>query len=237
MSSAASSSSSSSSSRPAPSDTRKRVLLVDDHPIIRQGLAMLIDGSADLHVVGTAEDVPAGLEAVARLSPDVVVVDLSLKSSNGMDLIKQLREQRSAVPVLVLSMHDEALHAQRVLRAGAQGYIMKDQASQQVLTALRQVLAGGTYVSPAVQARAAATTPDGKAAGAATASPVERLTNRELEVFRLIGAGTGPRDIADRLGLSIKTVETHRENIKAKLGLRSAPELLRFAMQYVMDNP
>lgn len=211
-------------------DTRKRILLVDDHPIVRQGLAQLINASPDLHVIGGAEDVSGAMAEIANLKPDVVVVDLSLKSSNGMDLIKQLREQASPVPILVLSMHDETLHAQRVLRAGAHGYIMKDQASQQVLTALREVLAGRNYISPELAARADPAT-------VATTTPVQSLTNRELEIFRLIGQGTGPRDIAERLGLSIKTVETHRENIKGKLGLKSAPELLRFAMQYVMDKP
>jgi DNA-binding NarL/FixJ family response regulator len=214
---------------------RSKVLLVDDHPIVRQGLAQLINEEADLLVCGQAEDTPQALKAVAELSPDVAVVDISLKDRSGIDVIKEIHGIKPNLPVLVLSMHDENLQAERALRAGARGYIMKQEATAKVLTAIRRVLKGDIYLSDKMATRMLHQLVDARSAPATT-SPLQTLTNRELEVFTLIGQGIGPRDIAERLSLSVKTVEAHREHIKSKLNLKSGNELIRHAMQYVMDH-
>lgn len=223
------------SNKPSEPRTGKaRVLLVDDHPIVRQGLGQLINEEPDLAIVAEAEDFPQALAAVDAANPDVAIVDISLKDRSGIELIKEIRARRPGLPILVLSMHDESLHAERVLRAGAKGYIMKQEATEQVMNAIRRVLRGEVYLSERMSSRLV----NRLVAGPQNAggSPIERLSDREFEVFQMIGQGVGPSEIAERLGLSVKTVETHRERIKEKLNLASGSELIRYAMQYVMDE-
>lgn len=211
--------------------TRRGVLIVDDHPIVRQGLAQLINQEDDLEVCGQAEDAHQALRAVRELGPDLVVADISLRETSGMDLLKDLKIQHPSLPVLMLSMHDETVYAERALRAGARGYIMKQEATERVVAAIRRVLAGEVYVSDGMAARMVSklATPGGRIGG----SPVDCLSDRELEVFRLIGEGHSTRQIADRLHLSIKTIETYRAHVKDKLDLRDANELLRAAIEWV----
>jgi DNA-binding NarL/FixJ family response regulator len=211
---------------------RKRtVLIVDDHPIVRQGLAQLIDQERDLQVCGQAQDAHEAMQAIRTLSPDMVIVDISLKDTSGMELIKDLKVRYPDLPVLTLSMHDEAVYGERALRAGAKGYIMKQEATEKVVTAIRRVLAGEVYVSDDMAAKMVSKLVGG--GSRKTGSPVECLSDRELEVFRLIGEGYGTREMAEKLHLSIKTIETYRAHIKDKLGLEDANELLRCAIQWV----
>ena len=211
--------------------SRHTVLIVDDHPIVRQGLAQLIDQETDLQVCGQAEDAHEAMQAIRTLHPDMVIVDISLKNTSGMELIKDLKVQHPELPVLTLSMHDEAVYGERALRAGAKGYIMKQEATEKVVTAIRRVLAGEVYVSDGMAAQMVSKIVGGgtKKAG----SPVDRLSDRELEVFRLIGEGFSTREMAEKLHLSIKTIETYRAHIKDKLGFQDANELLRSAIQWV----
>jgi DNA-binding NarL/FixJ family response regulator len=217
--------------------TKAKVLLLEDHPIVRQGLAQMINDEPDLHVCGQADDTQSALELVKQESPDIAVVDISLKDRSGLDMIKELHEIKPGLAVLVLSMHDEKLQAERALRAGARGYIMKQEATDKVLTAIRRVLAGDIYLSDRMATQMLHKLVDTRNTPAAKLSPLQSLTNRELEIFTLIGHGKGPREIASDLSLSIKTVEAHREHIKAKLNVKTANELIRHAMQYVMDHP
>ncbi len=212
---------------------RTRVFIVDDHPIVRQGLAQMINQEGDLTVCGEAEDTENALEAIAELHPDLVLVDLSLKGGNGLELLKALRARANMAPVLVVSMHDESLYVERVLRAGARGYIMKHEATDTMMSAIRRVLRGEIYVSDKMLTkllgRFVLDAPN------TSTSTLERLSNRELEVFRLIGAGHSTRHIASVLHVSIKTVESHRAHIKEKLQLNDTGALVRYAMQWV-DN-
>jgi len=207
------------------------VLIVDDHPVVRQGLAQLINEEKDLEVYGHAEDAPQAMQAIKELKPDMVIVDISLKDTSGMDLIKDIKIQYPNLPVLTLSMHDESLYAERALRAGAKGYIMKQEATERVVTAIRRVLAGEIYVSDSMAAKMVSKLATGVAP--LGVSPVDTLSDRELEVFRLIGEGCKTREIADRLHLSVKTIETHRAHIKEKLGLKDGNELFRFAVEWL----
>lgn len=219
---------------PPPIVNRKpktRVLLVDDHPILRRGLGQLINQEADMTVCGEAEDAPKAFDAVAELNPDVVVVDVSLKGSNGIELLKNLKSRYPNLPVLVLSMHDETLYAERAIRAGGLGYIMKDEAFEQVLLAIRQVLKGEIFLSDKMKGRMLQQVAFGR--GKKVGSPIETLTDRELEVFRLIGQGHGTRQIAEELHLSVRTVEAYREYIKEKLNLKNATELVQHAFHWV----
>lgn len=210
---------------------KTRVLLVDDHAILRQGLVRLINHEADMTVCGEAEDAAKAFSAVETLKPDIVVVDISLKGSNGIELIKNLKARHADLPMLVLSMHDECLYAERALRAGSLGYIMKEEAIEQVLVAIRRVLAGEIFLSEKMKSRMLQTMAHGK--GKVVTSPIEQLTDRELEVFRLIGEGHSTRQIAGELHLSIRTVEAYREYIKAKLNLKNATELVQHAFHWV----
>ncbi len=216
-----------------PPRRKSRILLVEDHPIVRQGLALLINEEPDLEVCGHAEDVEGGHAAARTLRPDLVVVDLFLKGGDGLTLVKTLREEQPDLPTLVLSMHQESLHAERALRAGARGYVMKEEATAHVLRAIRKVLGGEVCVSDRVASRLLSRAVDGGGRGG---GPLERLSDREFEVFSLLGQGVGPREIAERLSLSVKTVDAHRENIKSKLGIKSGPALLRFAIEYSMGE-
>jgi DNA-binding NarL/FixJ family response regulator len=211
--------------------SKRQVLIVDDHPVVRQGLSQLIDQEADLHVCGHAEDAYQAVQAVKQLKPDMVIVDISLKDTSGMDLIRDIKVRYPSLPVLTLSMHDESLYAERALRAGAKGYIMKQEATEQVVTAIRRVLAGQIYVSDSMAAKMVSKLATG--AAPLSASPIESLSDRELEVFRLIGEGHKTRDVADKLHLSVKTIETYRAHIKEKLGFKDGNELFRFAVEWV----
>ncbi|MBI1882807.1 MAG: response regulator transcription factor [Chlamydiae bacterium] len=208
-----------------------KVLVVDDHPVVRQGLTQLINQEKDLVVCGDVEGGAQGLDAIKRLSPDVVIVDISLRGMSGLDLIKNIKVRYPDLPILVLSMHDESLYAERVLRAGARGYIMKEEAIGKVLVAIRCVVDGEVYVSQKMTARILEKSIGGRFEK--SVSPVERLSDRELEVFQMIGKGFATRQVAKQLHLSVKTVETYRENIKEKMKLDNATELVRHAIQWV----
>lgn len=217
-------------SKKPPGQNRKRILIVDDHPMMRQGLAQLIALEADLAVCGEAENAGAALDAIGAQKPDLVLVDISLPGKNGLELIKDFQAVQPELPVLVISMHDESLYAERVLRAGGRGYIMKQEGGKKLMQAIRQVLDGKIYVSEKMSAEILEMF-SGRRSGAES-SPLERLTDREFEIFQLIGQGQGTRDIAEKLHLSVKTVDVHRANIKAKLKLESASELIRFAVRW-----
>jgi DNA-binding NarL/FixJ family response regulator len=209
---------------------KKRIFIVDDHPMMRQGLAQLIGAEPDLMVCGEAEDAGRALDAVGTLKPDLVLADISLPGKNGLELIKDLQAMQPGLQVLVISMHDESLYAERVLRAGGRGYIMKQEGGKKLMQAMRQVLEGRIYVSEKISAGILETLSGGRAG--IQGSPMEKLSDRELEVFQLIGQGKGTRDVADALHLSVKTVDVHRANIKAKLKLNSASELIRYAVRW-----
>jgi DNA-binding NarL/FixJ family response regulator len=208
-----------------------RVLIVDDHPIVRQGLAQLISQENDLEVCGEAGDATGAVEAVQELSPDVAIVDVMLKGTSGIELIKELRTENRDLRILVISMHDEAVYAERALRAGAHGYIMKQEATHEVLTALRKVLRGDVYVSEEMVGRILRRMVGGSGAGG-----IEQLSDRELEVFQWIGRGLSVNDIAEKLKVSPKTVETYRAHIKEKLGLTSAADVLRVAVSWLEQS-
>ena len=214
--------------------THNRVFVVDDHPIVRQGLTLMINREPDLVVCGEAEEARTALDEMADTQPDIVIVDISLSGPDGIDLIKAIRVRHATLPVLVLSMHDELIYAERALRAGANGYIMKQEATDRVLIAIRRILKGDVYLSD----RAASRIAEQYVRGAATPSrpAVAVLSDRELEVFRLIGAGHSTRQIAETLHLSIKTVETYQAHIKEKLSLRSARELVQYAIEWTLSN-
>lgn len=221
--------------RPAPAPASRkskyRVLLIDDHPILRKGLAELINQEPDLMVCGEAEEAPKAFEAVGSLNPDVAVVDISLKGGNGLELIKNVKARYPDLPLLVLSMHDETLYAERALRAGSLGYIMKEEAIEKVLTAIRHVIAGEIFLSDRMKARLINQLVGGRIKQGG--SSIDSLSDRELEVFRLIGEGRGTRQIAEELRLSVRTVEAYREYIKDKLNLKNGTELVQHAFQYV----
>jgi DNA-binding NarL/FixJ family response regulator len=211
--------------------SKKRILLVDDHPMTREGLAQLIDNQPDLKVCGEAGNAPEALEKIASLKPDIVLTDITLPGRNGLELIKDIQAMHPGVLVLVISMHDEVLYVERVLRAGGRGYIMKQEGGKKIAEAIRQVLNGHICVSEKMSAKILEIF-SGHGANVAT-SPVERLTDREFEVFQLIGQGIEAKQMADKLHLSTKTVEVHRANIKAKLKLNSMAELIRYAVRWV----
>jgi DNA-binding NarL/FixJ family response regulator len=212
---------------------KHRVLLVDDHPIVRQGLALLIDRENDLSVCGEAEGAHSAFHAIATLRPDIVVLDISLSGPDGLDVLKEIRMKTTHLPVLILSMHDESIYAERAMRAGANGYIMKQEATEKVLIAIRRILQGEVYLSDRLtnsmlRQYVRGTSP-------AQASPLVNLTDRELEVFRLIGEGHGTRQIADQLHVSVKTIESYQAHIKDKLALKNARELLQHAIEWTVN--
>jgi len=218
--------------QPDKTDKNKtNILIVDDHPIVRQGLAEMVNHEDDLEVCGQAEDAHQAMQALKELKPDMAIVDISLKETSGMELIKDLNAQYPNLPVLALSMHDESLYAERALRAGAKGYIMKAEATEKVIMAIRKILSGGIYLSDKMSSKMMHKFVGGNAE--INTSPVERLSDRELEVFQLIGKGFGTRQISERLFLSIKTIETYRAHLKEKLNLADAAELLQYAIQWV----
>jgi len=212
-----------------PALTKKRILIVDDHPMMREGLAQLIEHEPDLVTAGQAESAAQAVQAIAVAQPDLLLLDISLPDKNGIEVIKDVHTLHPALSILVVSMHDESLYAERVLRAGARGYIMKQEGGKKLMLAIRQVLAGQIYVSEKISAKILETfsghRPNSK-------SPVEKLSDREFEVFQLLGQGEGTRQIAQRLHLSIKTVEVHRANVRKKLELASGGELVHYAIRW-----
>jgi DNA-binding NarL/FixJ family response regulator len=208
----------------------KRVLIVDDHPMMRQGLAQLIDNEPDLKVGAEADKGNQVMAVLAAQKLDLVLLDISLPDRNGLEIVKDIRALQPGLPVLVVSMHDESLYAERVLRAGARGYIMKQEGGKKLMQAIRQVLEGKIYVSEKMSTRLLETLSGRK--DSPGSSPVQRLSDREFEVFQLIGEGKGTREIAAHLHLSVKTVEVHRARIKEKLELKSATEVVRCAVRW-----
>ena len=213
---------------------KKKVLIVDDHPIICMGLACLFNQEEDLLVCGEAHNAHEALEAIDALQPDVTIIDISLKGQSGIELIKNIRNKHPKFPILVLSVHDESIYAELVLRAGAMGYIMKQEASEKIVAAVHQVLNGDLYVSNQMASNMLHKYLNGRSA--ITASPLEILSDRELEVLRLMGQGYGTRQIANELIVGVKTVETYRSHLKKKLNLKNSPELVKYAIQWVQSE-
>ena len=209
---------------------KTHILVVDDHPIVRERLADLINREPDLHVCCEAEDSRQALQAFESGRPDFAIVDITLRNGFGIDLVKQLKERDPALRVLVLSMHDESVYGERALRAGAGGYLNKQQATRKIVEAIRRILAGDIYVSEKLAGSLLHKSAGSPAAGG---NPTDVLTDRELEVFRLLGRGLGVRQIAGKLFVSTRTVEAHREHIKQKMKFRSSRELLRYAIEFM----
>jgi len=223
------------SATPTKPARKARILVVDDHPLFCEGVVQLINRQNDLACCGVAGNVAAARAALLKLKPGLVLLDLRLGNEDGLELIKDLGNQCPDIPILVVSQYDEALYAERALRAGALGYVMKEEATAEVLSAIRSVLAGELYVSRKMGAlvlhKLLQGKPDFHRPG------IECLTDRELQVFQLLGTGLSSRQVSAELHLSIKTIETYRENIKHKLGLNNAPELLRHATEWAQGHP
>ena len=213
----------------------KQILIVDDHPMMREGLAQLINREKDLAVAGEADSAARAVEQTAQLKPDLVIVDITLPGRSGLELIRDIHAVHSAALVLVVSMHEESLYAERVLKAGGRGYVMKQAGGKKLMEAIRQVLSGQIYVSTDTSARILETF--SRTSGEPPATGVQSLSDREFEIFQLIGQGENTRDIAKKLNLSVKTVEVHRLNIKSKLKLATASELIHFAVRWMQSNP
>ncbi len=211
-----------------------RILLVDDHPITRQGVAALINREHNLIVCGEADSAPKALELITKSPPDLAIVDISLRSMSGIELIKNVKAIMPSLPVLVMSMHDESLYAERALRAGAQGYVMKQEASEKILTAVRRLLDGEIYLSDAMKEKMLHHIVSTKKED--TRFSIDKLSDREMEVFQFIGNGYSTRQIATRLNLSVKTIDSYREHLKLKLQLENGSELLRYAIQWVKSQ-
>ncbi len=215
-------------------EKKTQVLIVDDHPVIRDGLVTIINHEPDLNVCGQAGDAYTALKAVAELKPDVVVTDISLKSSDGIELTKNIKARYPKLPVIILSVHDESLYAERALLAGAKAYLMKDKVSENIIKAIRMVLTGEIYVSDAILKKFLHKIAGDKAG--TTKTPIESLSDREFEVFRLIGEGLKASQIAEQLHLSIKTIETYRTRLKEKLDLVNASELLKYSIRWAKSQ-
>lgn len=219
---------------PASAVERKKILIVDDHPMMREGLRGVIDRQSDMRVCGEVENAQQAMEAVRKLSPHLALVDITLPGKSGLELVKDLKAQNPDIKVLAISMHDESLYAERMLRAGASGYITKQQPPEELIKAVRQVLTNHVYVSRELSQnllRRFSGTPQ------ASQSPMEVLTDREFEVFQLIGEGKASKDIARQLHLSAKTVAVHNANIRQKLNLKSTAQLIRYAVQFESLRP
>jgi DNA-binding NarL/FixJ family response regulator len=217
-------------SRPSTSRQRRKVLVVDDHPIVRLGLRRLIDQQRDLAFCAEAETREEAEAAIRKHRPDLIIIDISLKHGDGIELVKDTRAHYPTLPILVLSMHDEAIYAERVLSAGANGYLMKQAAPDLLLLALRRVLGGGMYVSDAIGSSMLRRVAEG--GRHVVSNPIERLSNRELQVLQMIGSGMSTREAAAALKLSTKTVESHRERIKHKLHLTTGSQLVQYAVNW-----
>jgi len=214
---------------------KKKVLVIDDHPIVREGLTYLIDEEEDIVVCGSAENIPEAIKAIKNLKPDVVTVDISLEDASGLELIKEISGQFPGLPILALSIHPECFYAERAIRAGAKGYITKQEATQKVVMAIREVLAGRMYLSQEMNNKLLSGFVGDSKSDFET-SPIDRLTDRELEVFSLLGQGKGTREVAERLCVSVKTIETYRLRIKEKLHIDTNSELLQHAFQWVNEQ-
>lgn len=208
----------------------KRLVLIDDHPIMRHGLAQLIRAEEGLDVIGEAGSARDGLEVVGKLKPDLAVIDLTLPDKNGLELVKDIRALHPATQCIVLSMHDETLYGERSLRAGARGYVMKEEAADHLVTAIRKIISGGLYVSESLNARMLEQV---TGASRSKATGMDALTDRELEILSLIGSGVPTKNIAAQLSISARTVEAHRAHIKEKLGMTDGASLVRYAVQWV----
>ncbi len=219
---------------PGADTTVHRILIVEDHPIVRDGINELACRESDLSVCAQTADPQEALQLIEDLRPDMAIVDISLGNTSGLELTKRIRARGHMLPILILSMHDEAIYAERALRAGASGYIMKKEASELLRAAIRQVLSGGIYLSQAMTARLVRSLVRGQKGP--PAYPIDGLTDRELEIFCLIGKGLGTRQIAEALHVSIKTVESHRAHIKDKLMLQDANELLLSAIRWAQEQ-
>jgi DNA-binding NarL/FixJ family response regulator len=211
---------------------KSRIMLVDDHPLLRHGIAELVNGEANLEVCGEAGNMQDAFTLAGKLEPDLVIIDVSLDGNNGIELMKNLSTRYSSMPLLAYSMHDESIYAERALRAGAKGYVMKQASADVLLGAIQQVLSGKMYLSKQMSEHLL-----GKLVGAGTSaapvgSPIEKLSDRELEVLQHMGQGLGTSQIADKLCLSVKTIETYREHLKDKLNLTSGQSLLRYAIEW-----
>jgi DNA-binding NarL/FixJ family response regulator len=216
---------------PPPTPPRRTVLLVDDHPFMRAGLAQLIERQPDLAVCGEAGDPTEALRAVGKSKPDLILTDLTMPGRSGLEFVKDLLAAEPTLSILVVSMHDEAVYAERALRAGARGYIMKEAGGEALLAAIRRVIGGEVYLSPRMSTRILEGLSARKPRG--STSPIEQLSDREFEVFQLIGQGKSTRDVAEQLHLSSKTVDVHRSHIKEKLGLKDSTALIRHAVRWV----
>lgn len=216
------------------SERKTRILLVDDHAVVRFGMARLIEQQPDLEICGEEEEASRALAAVSRLKPDLVIADISLKDSSGLELMRNIKSHNPKLPVLVVSTLDESIHAEAAFRAGALGYVMKSESLEQIIPAIRRVLTGNIYVSNALATRLLEQQVRGRPA--VRQSPVEGLSDRELEVLRLIGEWKKTGEIARELHLSVKTVEYYREQLKLKLNLKSGAELTRYATSWASGN-
>jgi DNA-binding NarL/FixJ family response regulator len=212
---------------------KKRIVIIDDHPIVRQGFAQLINRESDMETVGEAEDSASAMRVIDEQEPDLALIDLSLKDSNGLELIKNLAASDGKLKMLVISLHDEKVYAERALRAGAKGYVMKSEATKNVMTAIRSVLRGDVYLSDTMRGRIIERYTEGRIVDG---NPTEILSDREFEVFQLIGSGLQTSKIAEQLNLSVKTIETYKSHIKTKLGLSSGTELMQRAVEWELSQ-
>jgi DNA-binding NarL/FixJ family response regulator len=218
------------------SSTKTRVVIVDDHPMIRRGISDLINRESDMEVVGEAGTMQEAMALAAKASPGLIIVDVSLDGNNGVELMKNLSARWEGLPILAYSMHDEAIYAERALRAGAKGYVMKQSEPEALLEAIRQILKGKIYLSGPMSDRLLGRLVRAGSTAEVTASPIDKLSDRELEVLELLGKGMGTSQIADKLCLSVKTIETYREHLKQKLNLASGQELLRYAIEWSLNG-
>lgn len=222
------------SATPTANPSAKRILIVDDHPVFRIGLADLVSRHPDLAVCGQADAAPVALERMRALKPDLAIVDISLGGTNGIELIKMMKAEVPRLPILVISVHDESLYALRALRAGALGYLMKAEAAQHVVAAIRRVLEGRIFVTPRFADQLIFKSIQSIESG--SGDPVDQLSDREFEVLELLGKGENTRTVANLLNLSVKTIETHRAHIKEKLGFKDSSEMIRFAIDWVAQR-
>lgn len=220
---------------PAPLPPKLKVLLVDDHPITRQGLKALVNQQPNLEVMAETDNAAHAIELVGKLQPDLAIVDIALKTTNGIELTKHLKVQSPNLPILVVSMHDEGLYAERALRAGAMGYLMKQEASEKIVVALNRLLQGEIYLSDKIKEKMLHRFVN-KKGGEGMVFSIDTLSDREMEVFQLIGNGYSTRQIAQKLNLSSKTIDSYREHLKLKLNLESGADLVRHAIQWARNE-
>ncbi|WP_438483426.1 response regulator [Oleiharenicola lentus] len=213
---------------------KTKVLLVDDHPITRQGIKALVEQLPNVEICGEADSAPKAMELVSKLEPDLTIVDITLKSTNGIELTKNLRVQAPKMQILIVSMHDENIYAERALRAGAMGYLMKQEASENIITAIKRIQGGDIYLSDRIKEKMLHRLVNHR--NEEVVSPIETLSDREMEVFQLIGNGYGTRQIATKLNLSVKTIDSYREHLKEKLNLPTGSELVRYSIQWVKSQ-